>query len=144
MITKGIVEKIITPYNVKVRIPLFDAIEEAKNGVSTEDLSDAVICTLPNSANVLSEGDIVFVAFEDDYISKPIIIGHLYREIKSNTKIDLNLNNLTTNSTTKLNKDTYIGNIKPKEISYLSGVKDNIQNQIDNLKDLIEELRGMI
>lgn len=144
MITKGIIEKIINPYSVKVRIPIFDATKEAKEGVKTDELSNAIICALPNSGNLLEVNDVVFVAFEDNDIAKPIIIGHLYKEVKTNTKIDLELNNLKTFSTTKLNKDTYIGEVKPSELKALLGVRENIQNQIDNLNDLIEELRGMI
>lgn len=140
MVTKGIVEKIIDTYTVKVRMPIFDAIKEAKNGVKTEDLSTAIICTLPNSSNVVSVNDVVFVAFEDDDYSKPIIIGHLFREALTDTKLNVNFGTLTTSSTTRLNKDTYIGEVRPNEIQALLGVKENIQNQLDDLYEKLESI----
>ena len=144
MITKGIIEEITTPYSVKVRLPIFDRLQDSKNATPTSSLNDAIICSLPNSNNHLTLGDIVIVGFEDNDMSKPIILGHLYKETLSETKIDLDLRKLSTDSTTKLYEQTYIGNITPQEIKQLKGAKDNLQKQIDLLKDEIKELRSLL
>lgn len=135
MITKGIVEEVIDPYNIKVRLPIYNAISTAKDATPTKDLNTATICSISNSSNLVNVGDIVFVGFEDNDSGKPVILGHLFKENSSDTFIDMNLRMLSTNSTTRLNYNTYIGNITPKEISTLSGIKANIQEQIFNLDD---------
>lgn len=137
MITKGIVEDIINPYSVKVRLPLLDGIKGGKQSVSTADLSPATICSLPNSANNISVGDIVFVGFEDYDISKPVILGHLYRETGDSTLIDASFRQLSTSSTTKLSKYTSIGDISSDEIFTLKNIRFNIQNQIDDINSAL-------
>lgn len=137
MVTKGIVQKILDNYNIRVRLPILDGIENSKYGVLNKDLSVATISCLPNTSNLVSEGDIVFVAFEDNDLSKPVIIGHLYKESLSNTKLNLELNSLITNSITKLNEQTWIGEVRPHEISYLHGLKAPIQQQIDNIMNYL-------
>lgn len=144
MITKGIIEEITTPYFVKVRLPIFDRLQDSKNSTPTNNLNNAIICSLPNSNNQLSIGDIVLVGFEDNDTSKPIVLGHLYKESLSNTKIDLDLRKLSTNSTTRLFEQTYIGKVTPEEIQTLIGAEDNLQQQINILKDELKQLRSKL
>lgn len=139
MITKGIVEE-IDNYLVKVRLPVFDKIAGAKNATLTQDLSDATICCQPNSKYQVSVGDVVFVGFEDNDISKPIILGQLYRDVDSNTFMSLVLSGLETKSTTTLSKDTTIGEVKSSEIECLKNVKTNIQQQLNELIDRVNKL----
>ena len=140
MLTKGIVEKVITPYKVKVRLPVFDGIEGTRNATETNELSEAIVCSLPNSSNLVNIGDIVIIGFEDNDTSKPIILGHLFKETDNNTLVNLKVGALETTGATKLSKDTHIGEIKPKEIEALSGISSNIQGQIDNLNNQAERL----
>ena len=142
MLTKGIVEKVITPYKVKVRLPIFDAIEGTRNATETNELSEAIICSLPNSNNLVQIGDIVIVGFEDNDTSKPIILGHLLKENTSKSFADLKIGALTTSGNTNLSRDTYIGNVKPSEIEALSGIESNIQGQINNLYDKLGSSSG--
>lgn len=142
MLTKGIVEEIVDQYTIKVRLPIYDKLAESMQSTSIEDLAEAIICTIPNITNTLSINDIVIVGFEDDDISKPIILGQLYRNKESDSIANLKLGELTTISTTKLNYNTFIGNITPNEIETLSGAKDNLQRQIDLLNDEIQQLKG--
>ena len=132
MVTKGIITEVISDYKAKVRIPLYDSVESAKGSTLDKDLSIATVCTLPNLTHPVDVGDVVYVSFEDGDKSKPVILGHLHKENKTKTKVNLDVGNITTNSTTQLGYQTSIGNIRPAEIATLSGVKDNIQNQIDN------------
>lgn len=140
MITKGIVQDIIDDYTIRVRLPIYDGTEKSQQGTPNSSLSLATICSLPNSSSFVDLGDIVFVAFEDDDMGKPVIIGHLFKEAVTNTKLNLELNSLITNSNTKLYKDTWIGDVNPIEISYLKGVNGSIQAQLNNIIERIEKL----
>lgn len=133
MITKAIVEDASNPCYVKVRIPTYDAIEDARGGTLNKDLSYATICALPNSDNNVQNGDVVFVSFEDDDLGKPVIIGHLVKEEKGKSYSDASFRLLNTKSTTTLYKDTYIGDVTPQEIASLKGIKFNIQEQFNNI-----------
>ena len=140
MITKGIVEEIITPYQIKVRLPIYDKMENSQDATPNENLSKATICTLLNTKNQVNKNDIVFVAFEDNDISKPIIIGQLYRESLSSIP-DLNVRAFTTNAVTTLDANTTIGTVSPNEIKCLEGARYNLQAQIDRLREDMEKLR---
>lgn len=142
MITKAIVEEVLTPYSARVRVPIFDAIADAKDATETQFLSVCAVCGLPKQDNTLSVGDIVYVSFEDNDISKPVVVGHLVYEQESPNYVDLTVRLFTATSTTKLNEDTYIGEILPKEIKTLSGIKGNIQKQLDMLEERIKKLEG--
>lgn len=140
MITKAIVEEIITPYKVRIRIPLFDNINSAAGRVNTEDLNVATICSLPNCYINVQVGDIVFVAFEDNTLYKAVILGHLSREAMTNTYADMTLGRLVVNSGATLPDATQIGEVTSEEISKLKGLRDNVQHQLDNLKELIDDI----
>lgn len=133
MITKGIVEHIIDKYSIKVRIPVYNKIEGVVGATPSKELSTASICTISHFDPNLSVGDIVFVGFEDNNTAKPIILGVLYKNLNSSSAGDLILNSLKVNVNTSLSSETTIGNITSKEISYLSGLNENIQTQIDDL-----------
>lgn len=141
MVTKGIVVELIEDKAI-VRLPIFDGIEGTQNATGKNNLSKATVCTLPNATNVLSVDDIVYVAFEDDDISKPVIIGHLKKEGLTKTTPSLKLGELSTSSTTNLSEYTSIGNITPTEIKMLKGVQKNIQLQIDNVRETYLPLLG--
>ncbi len=79
MIQKGIVESIISAYEYKVRIPRYDKLVTTPGGVSTEDLSSAIVCSTPGTKLSYAEGDIVLVGFENGELNKPIILGALYK-----------------------------------------------------------------
>lgn len=135
MITKGIVEE-LKGYQAKVRLPIYDGLANTKNATANENLSYATVCITTNLNNSLNVGDIVYVSFEDNDKGKPVILGQLYKE-EMNTLADIklnsaNINQLTINKNVSLPQNTSIGSISSKEIAALSGVKDNIQNQIDN------------
>lgn len=144
MVTKGIVEKVLSKYYARVRIPIYDGVEDSQGSTNNVNLSSAIVCSLPNSIVTLAKDDIVYVTFEDDDIGKPVIIGWLQKGTGNNSEIGLTLSTLTTKSTTFLDKQTYIGNIQPFEIQKLENVRDNIQGQIDlansNIDDVGENL----
>jgi hypothetical protein len=75
-------------------------------------------------------GDVVFVGFEDDIASQPIILGLLYRPNMGYTSSDLYIDNMSVYNSVKLPSNTNIGKVTSTELSYLSGLRGSIQNQL--------------
>lgn len=138
MVTKAIIEDIDDIYSVKVRIPMYDSTPEFTDSTKTDDLSSAIICTLPQTSYVPAVGDIVLVAFEDNDKGKPVIIGCLFKESGNLSGVDIKANNL------KVSGNFTIGNISYDQLKYLEGLEQNIQNTLDNLEDRISKLEETI
>ena len=135
MITKAIIEELVSPYEVKVRIPIFDSVSSAAFSTKSENLHVATICSLPNCYVNLQVGDIVFIAFENATYDDVVVLGHLSREAMTKTYADITLRSLLVNDCAKLPTDTFIGSLTPAEISCLTGITSNIQKQISTLRD---------
>jgi len=74
MVTKGIIKTIDFNGNTcVVRVPFF---ETATNRGDVE--ATAIIATVPGVFNGYKENDVVLVAFEDNKIDAPVVIGKLY------------------------------------------------------------------
>jgi hypothetical protein len=140
MIYRGIVEEILNPFTIKVRIPLIHRIKNSTQHVVNKSLPEASICTLARSHPNLCIGDVVVVGFEANDLSKPIILGHLYKESFDNSAESIELNDLNVISETHLSKNTSIGDVSSFELAQLHGVRDNLQNQIDILVSKIQKL----
>lgn len=135
MITRGIVEEIVSPYKARVRVPLLNSISSEGLSTSTELLNVATICTLPHCYLNLQVGDVVFIGFEDKAYQKAVVLGHLSREAMTDTYADMTLGNLIVRTSTTLPKDTCVGNVTSTELGHLSGVTANIQKQLDYLTE---------
>ena len=148
MILKGIIEEIISQSRIKVRIPLLHRALTAVEHVQLQDIPEAQICTLPSTVPNLQCGDVVIVAFENNDLSRPIIIGHLFTDNPSSSAFSSTFESLTVRNSTRLSTDTAIGNVTAVELQRLQGVKENLQqtidllwNKIDNLQTIVENLQ---
>jgi len=139
MLTKGIVEKLIDSYRIKVRIPVYNKPSYVNGATITNDLYEACICTLPNCSMNLQVGDIVILGFEDNDIAQPIILGCLYAKDINYSKTDLVVSSIEALNSVNLPQDTYIGNVTPTDLGYLTGLKSNVQGQIDVLNGIQSE-----
>ena len=75
MVTKAIIKSITGAKNrCIVRMPLF---ETAASTAAVE--AEALVSITPGMFNNLVVGDVVFVAFEENALEKPIIIGKLFK-----------------------------------------------------------------
>ena len=142
MITKGIIVKVVDKYRVQVRIPVLDKIATAPLATPDSELSTAIICTLPNCIVNPHVQDIVIVGFEDNNLSKPIILGYLFSEYANATLPSLNLSCIDVKSTARLSEHTTIGNVTAQEISALTGIEGNIQKQFEQVWERIRNIES--
>lgn len=83
MVTKAIVRSINGPANrCIVRMPLF---ESTSSSAPVE--AEALVSITPGLFNNLVVGDVVYVAFEENAIEKPIIIGKLFRGVSNENNV---------------------------------------------------------
>lgn len=144
MITKGIVEQALDKFHFKIRIPIFDRISVSSLSTSTSNLNESLVCTLPNCDPNIQPGDVVFIGFEDNDYSRPVILGYLYRNSMTKTYCDLILNCLTVNLDVSLPQNTRIGDVSSSSIQCLQGVKENIQDRFDFLSHQISLLKDEV
>lgn len=87
MIQKAIIESIIDDYSVKIRIPKYDKMYT--DGLTYDELSTGIICSVPGTNVHYSINDVVLVGFENDEIGKPVVLGLLYTDKKSESTINV-------------------------------------------------------
>ncbi len=139
MIQKAIVESIENDYQIKIRIPKFDKM--SYDGTSFGDLSTSIVCSSPGTIVNYSVGDIVLVGFENNEISKPVILGLLYTENNTGDSIKFPaISNKLDNVTQAVNKlqttQSYIhikysndnGNTFTSLYDYANAIYDSAEN----------------
>lgn len=120
MIVKGIIKTInFSENSCTVRLPLFET--AAADG---EVILDAIISIQPGLYNGYTEGDVVFVDFENNKLSQPIVVGKLFlgaeKETAAGAPSAMTVSNLKVTTQATLPVDTRLsleglGNIVPVE-----------------------------
>lgn len=120
MIVKGIIKTInFLENSCTVRLPLFET--AAADG---EVILDAIISIQPGLYNGYTEGDVVFVDFENNKLSQPIVVGKLFlgaeKEAAAGAPSAMTVSNLKVTTQATLPVDTRLsleglGNIVPVE-----------------------------
>lgn len=77
MITKAIIEEVISEDSVRVRIPLIHKIVNVSGSTPFSELPVATICTMPGLRCLYDVGDVVYVAYEDKQSAKIVVLGEL-------------------------------------------------------------------
>lgn len=126
MVTKAIVEEIISEYEVTVRIPTLDAGSNFSSSTQNYNLANAIICVPPQCVYSPTKGDIVIVSFEDNDYGKPIILGCLFKESGNTSGMGANLSTLNVTGNTKLSTQTTIGNISYQQLQNVLSYKHDL------------------
>lgn len=135
MIAKALIEEKINN-KFKVRIPLFESA-----GSSDQCILLATLCYVPGNLDCYNIGDVVFVAFENNQISSPVIIGKLYTGTeKMNTRLDKS-SVLKVDTEANLPNQTRIGQFSPEEV--FSTFKNSSIHET-RIKDLEDKMNILI
>lgn len=146
MITKGYIVEILRENNkFNVRIPFFEtASMRSFDEKSSSVIYESTLCYQPGNLNSYNVGDCVFVGFEDNQLEKPIILGKLYLgEEKKATNYQF-ASSLKVEEKTILPNDTKIGDIHLSVILEALRNKDNINDNLEILKEEIKELKAKL
>lgn len=144
MVTKAYIQDVISRHSVRVRIPLYHKLEEVNGSTPNSELSIAPICTLPNVITDPHPGDIVFVSFEENDLSKPVIMGYLSKDNMGEALSSIKCEDLDAQGDVILSKYTTIGEIGYDTIFHLKGLKQNIVEKLDEVDANIDEVNEEI
>ena len=144
MLTKGYIQAVLSPHSVRVRLPIFNKVENVQGATPVEELATAPICTLPHFIQNPQVGDIVFVDFEEDQYSHPVVLGYLSIENNRPNFVSATLEDLTALGKTRLGTDTNIGEIDYKNIATLKGMEKLITEEFNSVRQDIKRNSGDI
>ena len=139
MITRAIIDSVLDPYTFKISIPILNRTSSSTVKTSKALLPEAVICCSPGYSMNLQSGDVVIVA-GDDTEKDWTILGLLFTSSMREGTADLVLNDLKVVNAVTLPTNTSIGNVSNSNIQCLSGAKENIQKQLDEIVRRLDEL----
>jgi len=145
MITKAIIEKIESDgYHVKVRIPVLHKIDGAPGATAFEDLPTALICFTPGCKPNLSVGDIVYVGFENNQMSEPVVLGVLLNNNSINSSASINADSLNVNVNAVLPQNqTLVGDLNVTKLADNTSLSllSSVNNEISELKNNVNKLQ---
>ena len=132
MVTKAFVLDAYHPSSIGIRVPVLDNIE-----------TYATISSMPNCELNLSPGDIVYIAFEDNSIDTPVIIGSL-NSVENDfiRSASLKLLSIDVEQKANLPLNTSIGDVDSDKIQFLKNVTSDIQKQIDLISNTNQTQSG--
>ena len=120
MLTKGIVIKVDYP-KLKVRLPIFES-----PGSNQKQIIDCSVCVETEVLDYKKD-DIVWVGFEDNKISNPVVLGKLYQK--------------TSEREIKLSDFIKDGQI---DLTYLKNTIDYFESYIHQLQEELAELKAAV
>ena len=119
MILKGIISSYVNEQTnkIKIRIPKYHRPVGVAGSTPNDELPYATIISSPGIKPQYIPGDIVYIDFEDDDLSKPCVIGKLnYIEDLIDSVSNIQLGDLSVTSATNLSSTTKIGDINYQDL----------------------------
>lgn len=117
MITRGIVENISEDDGIKrylVRLPIFNGSSTSPGATPSEELQWAICADTVGVSGTINVGDSVFVGFENNDMSMPLILGSL---IGNDDFVSFSGKSLNIDGSARLPKNTNIGDISYNTLS---------------------------
>lgn len=114
MLMKAIIESNNIDNQYKIRIPKYHKLRGVAEASSYDQLPFASVCYLPGIFPNYAIGDIVYIDFENDDLSYPVILGKL---LSDNNISDVSVSDITSRSLnvqvdTTLSENTKIGQVE--------------------------------
>lgn len=122
MILKGIISSYVNEETnkIKIRIPKYHRPVGVSGSVPNEELPYATIISSPGIKPQYIPGDIVYIDFEDDDLSKPCVIGKLnYPDDVIDSVSNIKLGDVSVQSSTNLSTNTKIGEIDYQDLLHV-------------------------
>lgn len=134
MISRAIIEEKIDLNHFRVRVPVLNKFDSSVGSTPINELAIATVCAVPGYNPSFTIGDKVFVDFEENDFSRPVIMGKIYNQNHNkSTASDGNLDSIKVSVNAELPSDTNIGTVTKQEIAQLKGLNTNIQFGFDEL-----------
>lgn len=141
IIERAFIHRKVDKYHYYVRIPSINKSSGAVGATPDNELYKATVCTPPGVAPSYRTGCTVCVAFEDNDISSPIILGLLFNERFSQVESDISPSSLSVGTNVELPENITVGNVTFDNIKTLEGLTDNLSErlkQIDLNNDVVD------
>lgn len=138
MVTKGIIKSIDYSSNTCViRIPLFEGTSS-----NNEALFPAITSVPPGVFNGYVEGDVVMIAFENNEISQPVVIGKLYLGVQKESEARgmVGCDTLSVKNKATIPVQTYLS--YDRNIPGIADVADGI-DEYGSIVDIIKKIKDL-
>ena len=142
MITKAKIESISDDSKyATIRIPMYNKASTAVGATQSNHLNSAPIVALPGITPKYQVGDTVYVAFEDDDISQPVILGNLVSAATTSTS-NIKVHSIEATMDIHMPPKINLGNTEYKEIDINTLIRklNEATKKIEKLEEQINKL----
>lgn len=142
MITKAKIESILNDGNyATVRIPMYNKASTAVGATHSNHLNSAPIVALPGITPKYQVGDTVYVAFEDDDTSQPVILGNII-SAATNSISNIKVHSIEATSDIQMPGKINLGNTEYNEVDINVAIRklNDALKRIEKLEEQIKKL----
>ena len=145
--TRAFIEGKVDDFHYRVRIPILNKLNSSVGATPTKELAIATIATPPGISPKFKNGDLVFIEYEEQDTSKPVIVGRMFNTLTSSIVSDAQFDSVQVSINAQLPSDSTVGTNNSQNLKYLNGLSTNVQTNLDilnvdskNNKDSIRNL----